>query len=316
MHRTAIDVIDLSGRSGADRDARERLAAAVDRSLQAGGFLLVRGHGLDPQLPERLRAAARTFFALPDEVKTRYARQDGRCGWFGRDQVTTAASEGGTTAPPDLKESWAAAFETRAARTQLLPDRWPSHVPLLRPYVTEFADRMRTLSDTLLQIMATALGRPEDFFTRHTTRPNGNVLINWYPARHSTGPARPGQFRIGAHTDFGLLTLLDRQNGRGGLQVYDAAAGWQDAPWQPDTLTLNIGDLMQRWSGDRWHSGRHRVLPPSPEAPDEELTSLVYFHACAPDTPIISLPAPVGRRQYETVRAGDWIRDKLRSISP
>ncbi|MFK8851017.1 isopenicillin N synthase family dioxygenase [Streptomyces sp. Ac-502] len=315
MHRPAIAVIDLTWWSEG-RGARDRLAATVDRSLQTSGFLLVRGHGLDPQLPERLRAAARAFFALPGEVKARLARQDSRTGWFGRDQVTTAASEG-TMTPPDLKESWAAGFEpsTDPAHTDLLPSHWPPQVPLLRTYVTEFADRMRALSDTLLQIMATALGEPEDLFTRHTTRPNGNVLINWYPASHTTGPAAPGQFRIGPHTDFGLLTLLDRQNGRGGLQIHDDVAGWQDAPWEPGALTLNIGDLMQRWSGDRWHSGRHRVLPPPVEAPAEELTSLVYFHACAPDTPIPSLAAPVGRRQYETVRAGDWIRDKLRAIS-
>ncbi|MEU7203929.1 2-oxoglutarate and iron-dependent oxygenase domain-containing protein [Streptomyces sp. NPDC045470] len=314
MHRPDICVIDLSWWSEG-RESRERLASAVDRSLRASGFLLVRGHGLDPQLPVRLRAAARAFFALPAEVKARYAQQDRRGGWFGRGQVSTAASEG-TVTPPDLKESWAAAFETRTARTELLPARWPAHVPLLRPYVTEFADHMRALSDTLLQIMATALGQPEDFFTRHTTRPNGNVLINWYPPRHTTGPARPGQFRIGAHTDFGLLTLLDRQNGQGGLQVHDDATGWQDAPWQPGTLTLNIGDLMQRWSGDRWHSGRHRVLPPPPEAPAEELTSLVYFHTCAPDIRITSLPAVTGHRPYETVLAGDWLHDKLRTISP
>ncbi|WP_405721172.1 2OG-Fe(II) oxygenase family protein [Streptomyces sp. NBC_00046] len=67
--------------------------------------------------------------------------------------------------------------------------------------------------------------------------------------------------------------------------MHDDETGWQDAPYEPGTYMLNIGDLMARWSGDRWRSGRHRVLPPPPEAPQEELTSLVYFHACAPPTP-------------------------------
>ncbi|MFH8409257.1 isopenicillin N synthase family dioxygenase [Streptomyces sp. NPDC018019] len=315
MHRPHVPVIDLTLWSGQDRTARNRLAADVDRSLQATGFLLVSGHGIDRQLPARLRAAARTFFALPTEAKARYAQPGDGGGWYGREQVTTAASEG-TVTPPDLKESWAAALESRTGRTDLLPAHWPAEVPLLRTYVREFADRMRAVSDTLLEIMATALGQPADFFTRHTRHPHGNVLINWYPAADVIGPAAPGQFRIGPHTDFGLLTLLDRQAGKGGLQIHDDTTGWHDAPWAPGALTLNIGDLMQRWSGDRWRSGRHRVLPPPTEAPNEELTSLVYFHACAPDTPITSLPAPLGRRQHETVRAGTWIRDKLQAIGP
>ncbi|WP_406502122.1 hypothetical protein OHA04_38690 [Streptomyces sp. NBC_01590] len=96
--------------------------------------------------------------------------------------------------------------------------------------------------------------------------------------------------------------------------MHDDETGWQDAPYEPGTYMLNIGDLMARWSGDRWRSGRHRVLPPPPEAPQEELTSLVYFHACAPHTDITSLPAPIGRRSYSGVRAGDYLRDKMRTI--
>lgn len=184
----------------------------------------------------------------------------------------------------------------------------------MRPLVTAYTDRMRTLADTLLEVMATALRQPADFFTRHTTRPHWDFTINWYPAAHETGAAAPGQFRVGPHTDFGLITLLNRQPGKGGLQIYDDESGWQDAPYEPSAYTLNIGDLMARWSGDRWRSGRHRVLPPPSEAPQEELTSLVYFHACAPHTRITSLPAPLGLRPYSPVRAGDYLHEKMQAI--
>ncbi|MEU7578655.1 2-oxoglutarate and iron-dependent oxygenase domain-containing protein [Streptomyces sp. NPDC041068] len=311
-----IPVIDLSPWSAPDEAARQRLADHVDRALRSTGFLLVTGHGIAPDLPGRVRAAAQDFFRLPPAVKERYAGQTGRRGWIGREQVVVGRSEG-TPTPPDLLEVWsacAADSAERPGRTELLPHRWPAEVPSLHPLVTEYTDRMRDLADTVLEVMATALREPADFFTRHTTRPQWDFTLNRYPAAHETGPAAPGQFRIGPHTDFGLLTLLDRQTGKGGLQVHDEESGWRDAPWEPGAITLNIGDLMARWSGDRWRSGRHRVLPPPADAPREELTSLVYFHSCAPDTSVESLPAPIGRRAYTPVRAGVYLQSKMRSI--
>ncbi|WP_224058684.1 isopenicillin N synthase family dioxygenase [Streptomyces kanamyceticus] len=290
-----------------DGSARRRLAHHVDQALQSTGFLLVTGHGIDPGLPGRLRAAARDFFRLPSDVKNAYAQCADRRGWTARDRVVTGRSEG-TETPPDLLEVWSCAADPAT------PCHWPDEVPALRPLVAEYTDRMRGLADTVLEVMATALDRPVDFFTRHTTDPNWDFTVNWYPAADETGPAAPGQFRIGPHTDFGLVTLLDRQTGRGGLQVHDDEHGWQDAPYEPGAITLNIGDLMARWSGDRWRSGRHRVLPPPVDAPREELTSLVYFHACAPGTSIASLPAPVGRTPYPAVRAGDYLQEKMRAI--
>ncbi len=91
--------------------------------------------------------------------------------------------------------------------------------------------------------------------------------INHYPPVSVVGEPEPGQFRIGPHTDFGTVTILDREPGAGGLQVYSEAAGWEDAPYEPDALTVNIGDLLEYWSGRRWPSGRHRVLPPQKACP-------------------------------------------------
>ncbi|MCF3119323.1 isopenicillin N synthase family oxygenase [Streptomyces arenae] len=172
---------------------------------------------------------------------------------------------------------------------------------------------MRHLADTLLTVMATVLGGPDDLFTRHTAAP-WDFTLSRYPPAHETGPATPCQYRVGPHTDVGLITLLDRQTGRGGLQVHDDVHGWQDAPWEPGTITLNIGDLMARWGGDRWRSGRHRVLPPPPDAPHEELTSLVYFHSCTPGTTVESLPAPLGRRSYAPVVACEYFESKMAAI--
>ena len=81
-----------------------------------------------------------------------------------------------------------------------------------------------------------------------------------------TGPPARASY-VGAHSDFGVVTLLDRQPGYGGLQIQLLDGTWVDAPYVEGTLTINIGDLLARWTGDRWRSTVHRVLPPSDQAP-------------------------------------------------
>ncbi|MCQ4082385.1 isopenicillin N synthase family oxygenase [Streptomyces sp. RB6PN25] len=319
-----IPVIDLGPWLSGDPQARARTAQQVDAALSRAGFLLVTGHGISRQTREGVRAAARRFFALPAEVKERYAVSVGGRGWLGQGAEANGHAEG-TKTPPDLKESWSVGADRPTGDEAVdafwfQPNVWPdAEVPVLREVVEAYMTQMRTLADELLRLLAAALGQTEEFFTRHTTHPTYTLNINWYPGTGVLGEPQPGQYRIGPHTDFGTVTLLDRQQGRGGLQVYtdpaDKGVGWEDAPYDPEALTVNIGDLMARWTGDRWRSGRHRVLPPSPQEPEEDLMSLVYFYECDPHTPVIPLPAPIGRMAHEPVDSSTYLKAKLDAIT-
>jgi isopenicillin N synthase-like dioxygenase len=140
--------------------------------------------------------------------------------------------------------------------------------------------------------------------------------INWYPPLEVTGPVEDGQFRIGPHTDFGTVTILDREPGKGGLQVWTEADGWADAPFVRDAFTINTGDLLARWSGDRWRSNRHRVLPPQAVAPDEDLVSLVYFYEADRDTVVEALRPPLGKdHRHEPVISSQFLRERLDAIT-
>lgn len=347
MARSRIPSIDLGPWLSGDAEERERTARQVDEALRTAGFLLITGHGVDPALRTGIREAARAFFRLPEAAKRPYAVKVGGRGWLGpgaeaNAYADTAAdtssgsdlglgsnsdlgSNSGTgsdrvQSPPDLKESLSFAAEEPTGDAEVdaewfLPNTWPLEAPELRPLVEAYLTRMRTLSDTVLELLARALGLPAEFFTRHTGHPTWGFNINWYPGRDVVGEPEPGQFRIGPHTDFGTVTLLDRQHGKGGLQIFTDEGGWEDAPYDPAAFTVNIGDLMARWTGDRWRSGRHRVLPPPADAPAEELMSLVYFYECDPRTHVESLPAPVGRIAYEPVDSHTYLRAKLDAIS-
>ncbi|MET9648393.1 isopenicillin N synthase family dioxygenase [Streptomyces syringium] len=318
MSASTIPTIDLSPWRTGDRQDRDRLALVVDQALERAGFLLVTGHGVPLGLPAAIRSAARSFFHQPAGFKAPFLAEIGQYGWSGPGAVATGRVEGVQT-PPDLVETWSAAPEPYDATTdrpepELLPTSWPSHPPL-RPLLVQYVRAMRVLVDELLELLAVSLGRPLDFFTRHTTCPDWTLTLNWYPAINTTGAPQPGQFRVGPHTDFGALTVLDRQPGKGGLQIHTEDNGWQDAPYDPEALTVNIGDLMARWTGDRWRSGRHRVLAPPADAPSEELMSLVYFYDCDPHTVVESLPAPIGRVSHPPVTARAYVRSKVAEIA-
>ena len=302
---------------GADAERVERL---VDEGLQRAGFLLVTGHDVPRTLAGELRAAARRFFALPIETKAKYSARVGGRGWQALGVEANGYSEG-TPTPPDMKESIAIGADAKIGDEEMdalwyVDNVWPDEVAEFKQLATTYAALVRALADDLLRLCASAVNQPTESLAAQTARASWTFNINHYPPMTMVGAPEPGQFRIGPHTDFGMVTVLDREPGSGGLQVYSADAGWEDAPFDPDALTVNIGDLLAYWSGDRWLSGRHRVLPPQPDAPEEDLVSLVYFYELNPDAVIQPLVPPIGRgTTAEPVVAGEYLKAKLDAIS-
>jgi isopenicillin N synthase-like dioxygenase len=316
---TCVPLIDLEPWFHGDEKDRAHVAAGVDAALQDSGFLLITGHGVPTEVRTRTRELAREFFAQPESVKAQYSVTVGGRGWLPPGVEANGYAEGTETAP-DLKESYSVGADDPVgvpAVDEFWFQRnvWPAEVPEFAIANRDYIARMRSLSDELLTIFAAALHLEPTYFTRHTRHPTYTFNINWYPAINRVGMPQDGQFRIGPHTDFGTVTVLDRQAGVGGLQVYTDKGEWQDAPFEPSAFTINIGDLMARWTGDRWRSTRHRVLPPDPSAPDEDLVSLIFFYETNHDARISSLPAPLGQNTYRDVIAAEYLKEKLDAIT-
>ncbi|TWF78363.1 isopenicillin N synthase-like dioxygenase [Pseudonocardia hierapolitana] len=311
-----IPTIDLA----AWREGDPTIGPTVDTALQRAGFLLAAGHGVDDALRADVRAAARRFFALPTEVKQKYSVRIGGRGWLAPGVEANGNVEGVET-PPDLKESFAVGPDTPTGDPEVdavwfPPNVWPAEVPELQEAVGRYVAAMTTVSLELLELCADALGLQRDALTALAKNPTWTFNINRYPPLREVGEPAPGQFRIGAHTDFGTVTVLDREPGAGGLQVDVDGAGWSDAPYDPAAFTVNIGDLLAHWTGLRWRSGRHRVLPPQADAPDEELVSLVFFFELDHDALVTPLAPPLGRRaDLEPVVSAPFLRERLDAIS-
>jgi isopenicillin N synthase-like dioxygenase len=144
----------------------------------------------------------------------------------------------------------------------------------------------------------------EHFFDRKVDRSIGTMRLNYYPAQ--TQPPQPGQLRAGAHTDYGGFTILSGEAVAGGLQVRTRAGNWIDVHTNPTRFVVNIGDLLMRWTNDRWLSNLHRVVnPPSAHAPSGPRLSIAFFNHPNYDV-LVECIAPHGRAAHPPVLSGEY----------
>jgi validamycin A dioxygenase len=296
--------IDLDAWRSASDAVRAPIVAELDAALRSTGMFLVTGHGVPQSVFDDFRDSAKRFFALRREVKAQYAIEAPYdTGWLemhppGGVGVPVNKGEDAPSAP-DLHESFYVGPGHRTGdeerdRFNYPANRWPAELPELRTAAGAYTAHMTRVVQAVNEILAVTLGLPEDFFTSRSQSATWTQNASWYPSYASVGEVARGQFRNGPHTDLGTVTLLSRQRGVGGLQAWNEEDDWFSPPYSPDSLIVNLGDLMELWTDGRWRALKHRVLPPSPEAPDEELLSLVFFFETDPDVLIEPLAAPVG----------------------
>ena len=163
---------------------------------------------------------------------------------------------------------------------------------------------MSGLIVVLMRLAALALDVDEGFFDDKVDRSIGTMRLNYYPAQ-SAAP-KPGQLRAGAHTDYGGFTILSGEDVPGGLQVRTRGGDWIDVPTAPARFVVNIGDLLMRWTNDRWLSNLHRVVnPPAGAGPTGARLSIAFFNHPNYDTLIECLPTQ-GPARHPPVRSGEY----------
>lgn len=317
MSTPNIPLISLRAWRDGDPAARRQIVEQVDQALQDSGFLLLGDHNVPAEAFSDLRASAKAFFALPAETKAKYATYVGGRGWIpiGK-EANSFFGEEADASRPDMKESYTMGrpHETGDATIDeqwFKPNVWPEEVPELEKRAVTCMESLYGVYDDLLRICGDALGLGTDWFIVRSADGTRTMNINRYPPLAETGVPQEGQYRVGPHTDWSIFTLLDRQVGYGGLQVETNDGAWVDAPHVDGALVINIGDLLARWTGDRWKSTRHRVLPPQDNAPAEELISIIQFCDANVDTIVEPMPAPIGHNgDYPPVEAGEYLHGR------
>ncbi len=254
-----IPVIDMSGLGSGDEARRMEVASRMREAAERIGFFYVSNHGVPQEQVDAIFEASRRFFALPPETKAGVTINEIHRGWLAVGQAKMYAG-----AKVDLKESFLWGLElppddpdVKAGKKLMGPNHWPSFMPEMRGVLSAYYDSILDCGNRLLRGFALSLGRPADFFVPHFSKPLARGSMVYYPPQ----PADLGeqQFGVAPHTDYGGLTLL-AQDMTGGLQVLNKAGEWVTATPIPGTLVINVGDLMARWTNNRFSSNAHRVI--------------------------------------------------------
>jgi isopenicillin N synthase-like dioxygenase len=287
-HKIAsLPIVDIDGLTSANPDVRAKVGKAIGTACESSGFLYVTGHSIDPALRAQVLQQAAVFFGLPLPQKMALSMAGSFCN-RGYEPLRGQTLESG--APPDVKESFYCGEDlplddprVTAGKFNHGPNQWPEGMPDFRKTMEDYFKVMLDLGANLMRGLALSLNLPEHHFTTFCQNPLSTLRLIHYPPQ----PANPlpGEKGCGAHTDFGALTIL-LQDDVGGLQVRDERAGWVDAPPLPNSYIVNLGDLIARWTNDRYRSTLHRVVNRS----GRERYSVPFFFSGNPDAAVTCLP--------------------------
>jgi len=299
----------------------------VDAACRDVGFLSIVDHGVPARVIDRMLAATDAFFALPIEEKLRLQppSPDVDRGYAAKGSEGLVYSLGADEAPPDLFEAfnigpdrWPAGdpvYERERHRV-FAPNLWPEHPTTsdLRPALVAYFEELRLLAHRLTDVLAIALGLPADFFEDKTDHCTETMRVNHYQRDPGEPDPLPGQQRMGAHTDYGILTIL-YADPVPGLQIVGPDGGWHDVQPAEGAFLVNLGDLLAQWTNDRWRSTLHRVVPPPRGVHGPAVRrSVAFFHDCNYDALVECLPtccSTADPPRYPPVIAGEHILAKL-----
>ncbi|MFC9431565.1 isopenicillin N synthase family dioxygenase [Streptomyces sp. NPDC056987] len=303
-----VPFVDLGLDRPHDPARRAANARAIGRACETGGFFLATGHGVPRDTIAAVYDAAARFFSLPDGVKSTMDAEPGdplQRGFIRGDLEKYSLSR--------LGEPVAAGWKPLQDPVLGIPNKWPALPEFREPCLAYYA-AVEAVAMQVTQLFALALELPENWFHDKFDRHMTQLAVNHYQPHSAAFEGR--RFRNDPHQDWGTLTLLHQgDDDTDGLQILGESEQWLDIPYSPDTFVVHIGDLMARWTNDRWASAIHRVLNPPPEDRRRDRTSLAFFYQPNHDAVVECIPTCATESdppKYPPVVSHDYIAAKIR----
>ncbi|XP_075501713.1 protein LATERAL BRANCHING OXIDOREDUCTASE 1-like [Primulina tabacum] len=273
IHAEGIPLIDLSPFNSPRHDANgmTRLVAEISDACRKWGFFQVINHGVPTRVREKIGLASRKFFALSQDEKRKVSRSEVNIFGYSDHEITKNVRDWKEVFDCTIENPTIVYASDEPDDEELLElsNQWPDYPPELREACEENAAEMQKLAYKILALIGLSLGLPEDRFYGFFEHQTSFMRLNYYPPC----PAPQLALGLGRHKDAGAMTIL-AQDDVGGLEVKRKADGeWVFVKPIPDAYIVNVGDLIQVWSNDRYESVEHRVKVNS----EKERFSIPFF---------------------------------------
>ena len=289
----------------------ERVAAQVREASERVGFFYVKGHGVPPAVIDAAFAASREFHALPLEDKLALKLNQNNIGYLPVNESMQRASSVHKATRPNFNESFFISHERAADHPDVLAgtalrgcNQWPAGHEAMRAAMVRYFETMVALGERTLPILDRALGMPAGSFAPFFAgEAHVNLRFLHYPPQELDDPEQFGQ---GPHTDNSFITFLARED-TPGLAVRLPSGEWLSPPLIEGTFLVNLGNIMKRWSNDRFLSTPHGVVNDS----GRDRYSIAFFYSPSIDAHIEVLPTcvtPERPAQYPPALYGDLVK--------
>ncbi|WP_460044560.1 isopenicillin N synthase family dioxygenase [Pseudomonas sp. S2_H01] len=231
------------------------VAQQIGHACEKVGFFYIKNHGVDQALIDDMYALTREFFDLPYDQKNKLNVVNS--GQTLRGYIPMYAENVDPVNTRDFKECYDYGAHSEVVSPFFGPNQMPAELPRFKVVAEDYYAQVFALSRKLISGISLSLGLPADYFEKLQKKPITIQRILHYPPQ--MGEVSQEEIGIGAHTDYGFLTVLS-QDTVGGLQVRNRANEWVSAPPVEGTFIVNIGDLVQTLTNDRYVSTMHRVV--------------------------------------------------------
>jgi isopenicillin N synthase-like dioxygenase len=288
-----IPVIDYGPYFAGESGALQRLSQDVRHACENVGFFYALNHGVPQDIIDRGFAASRRFHALPLEAKLKVRLNQNNIGYMPMNASVQAASTVHKATKPNQNESFFISHDRAADHPDVLAgiplrgrNQWPDGLPGLREDMNAYFQALSAMCERMLPAFAVALKMPAEFFTPYFANEcHANLRFLHYPPQEDVSE---NTFGTAPHTDNSFMTALARTDVPG-LAIRLPSGEWFPPPVIPGTFLVNLGNIMRRWSNNRFLSTPHGVINES----GADRYSIAYFHSPNPDVTIDCLPSCV-----------------------
>ena len=287
----AIPVIDFGPAFRGEPGGLDAAAVEVRRACEQVGFFYMAGHGVPQAVIDAAFEASREFHALPLADKMRLKLNENNIGYLPVNQSMQRASTVHKATKPNYNESFFISHDRSADHPDVVAgkplrgrNQWPEGRERMRAAMLLYMKTLEGVGERMLPVLARSLDMPAGHFAPFfENEAHINVRFLHYPPQDTDDDEQFGQ---GPHTDNSFITMLAREDVPG-LAVRLPSGEWLAPPVIPGTLLVNLGNMMKRWSNDRFLSTPHGVLNDS----GSERYSIAFFYSPNPASTIECLPS-------------------------
>ena len=302
-----VQTVDMELMLHGGKDSQQKFAQDLGRAFRDIGFAAISGHGFNAFDRGIIHQAVKTYFAKSTEEKMQHLVPGGH-GQRGYTAFGVEHAKGDPS--PDQKEffQWGPMdSEARGLKPNVAID------PATDEAVAMTFHKLERLGNILMEAIAMDLELPRDYFAKYLAHGESILRAIHYP----TQPEAPKDgIRAGAHEDINLITLLMGASAAG-LELLDANGAWHSIHVEDDTILINVGDMLQRFTNGELVATKHRVVNPSEEAKLTPRFSIPFFLHPTGDMPLNALPKFISEdrpKRFKDMTAGEYLRERLEEI--